>query len=609
MDKIELRVVEHDGVPVDRHWYALFGIAGGTIGRSSQNKLIISDSDSSVARVHGMVRLDAGGAFVANLSERDTIWVADQPVHSGQEVPLPIGTHLRIGAYTLAAVTPGTPFEPRPSVAPATQHETSSQPAAFPADDPQATAPVTMPNNPWAALPTSNPDASHDPATLSGESAVAPLETMAPLQTAAPEHRPLLIPNDFDPFAAPPKQSPQPLDSWNAGLPPQGADDLIEQRHDGMVNALPLKDLNAAPLDDASFTGLPSCFEDSQKLDPLALFGQGEHPADADSIFQTPGRSTELGQAFNLPRMQADAQPVAPDAIQPAAAPKSGVAPVAAALAAVSPGAVATPPSLGGLLPTDGLNLDIFELVSGAAATPVTPNADILGQNQTVAVADASDAHSALTPPAAPAQPTDNATLKTLALAFTEGAGLDPGKISFDITAEFMRTLGEVLRIAVQGTMDLLGARSSIKHEFRAGVTIIATGANNPLKFLPNSEGVIMQMIGQTFPGFMKPLPAMRDAYQDLHIHQVALMAGIRAAYVDALTRFDPNEMERQTASRTGLLDKLLTNARKAALWDNYKRNFDVLRRNAEDDLMAFSGRTFVEAYENAEQSAKGDRP
>jgi FHA domain-containing protein len=31
-----------------------------------------------------------------------------------------------------------------------------------------------------------------------------------------------------------------------------------------------------------------------------------------------------------------------------------------------------------------------------------------------------------------------------------------------------------------------------------------------------------------------------------------------------------------------------------------------VLRRHAEDDLMAFSGRTFVEAYENAEQSVKG---
>ena len=111
MDKIELRVVDHDGVPVDRHWHAVFGMAGGTIGRSGQNKLIISDPDASVARVHAMVRLDSEGAFVANLSERDPIWVADQPVRSGQEVALTLGARIRIGAYTLAAVAPGTPFE------------------------------------------------------------------------------------------------------------------------------------------------------------------------------------------------------------------------------------------------------------------------------------------------------------------------------------------------------------------------------------------------------------------------------------------------------------------------------------------------------------------
>src|SRR5256885_1314741 len=100
MDKIELRVVDHDGVPVDRHWHAVFGMAGGTIGRSGQNKLIISDPDASVARVHAMVRLDSEGAFVANLSERDPIWVAEQPVRSGQEVGLPLGARIRIGAYT-----------------------------------------------------------------------------------------------------------------------------------------------------------------------------------------------------------------------------------------------------------------------------------------------------------------------------------------------------------------------------------------------------------------------------------------------------------------------------------------------------------------------------
>ncbi|MBN9321059.1 MAG: type VI secretion system-associated FHA domain protein TagH, partial [Delftia acidovorans] len=300
--------------------------------------------------------------------------------------------------------------------------------------------------------------------------------------------------------------------------------------------------------------------------------------------------------------------------------------PVAAPAPAPVPQIPAEPAALDGLLPTNGLDLDLFKsglahaapvaraTVAAASAPPLDAgiNVNIPATSSILGQGDAAIPIGALPSTAAPVdipvqpQPAANADLQALAAAFMEGAGLNPAKTHFEVTPEFMRTFGEALRIAVQGTIDLLAARSEIKREFRAGVTIIATGANNPLKFLPNSEGVLMQMVHQTFPGFMKPLPAMQDAFQDLHVHQLALMAGIRAAYAEALTRFDPTELERRTETNPGLLDKLLTNGRKAALWDDYKHNFDVLRRHAEDDLMAFSGRTFVEAYENAEQSVKG---
>lgn len=682
MDKIELRVVDHDGVPVDRHWHAVFGMAGGTIGRSGQNKLIISDPDASVARVHAMVRLDSEGAFVANLSERDPIWVAEQPVRSGQEVGLPLGARIRIGAYTLAAVAPGTPFEAPPSAAmqnaQAAQATQTAAPAApqpqivpppvaaqppLPEPAPLAEAapladvlPAAAPGiaDPWEGLTALSLDAIQTPAVPSIESAIPP-EQAAPAmpQPAKPQHRPLLIPNDFDPFAPPPQQARQQEEGW-AGLPSQGTGDLIQQRHDGMVHTLPLKGLSTEALHDASHTGLPSCFEQSQKLDPLALFDQGGLPPDAQPLQQASGRGSELGQAFNLPRMQSHAQPAEPVPPQEAAAPAQPALPpvidtvipavqeqlpvqvearaqvqdipVAAPAPAPVPQIPAEPAALDGLLPTNGLDLDLFKsglahvapvaraVVAAASAPPLDTgvNVNIPAASSILGQGDAAIPIGALPSTAAPVdipvqpQPAANADLQALAAAFMEGAGLNPAKTHFEVTPEFMRTFGEALRIAVQGTIDLLAARSEIKREFRAGVTIIATGANNPLKFLPNSEGVLMQMVHQTFPGFMKPLPAMQDAFQDLHVHQLALMAGIRAAYAEALTRFDPTELERRTETNPGLLDKLLTNGRKAALWDDYKHNFDVLRRHAEDDLMAFSGRTFVEAYENAEQSVKG---
>ncbi|MGG4052983.1 type VI secretion system-associated FHA domain protein TagH [Delftia tsuruhatensis] len=716
MDKIELRVVDHDGVAVDRHWHAVFGMAGGTIGRSGQNKLIISDPDASVARVHAMVRLDSEGAFVANLSERDPIWVADQPVRSGQEVALTLGARIRIGAYTLAAVAPGTPFEapaspgaavPAPASAAFAAAVTPSAPStpsvpspvtAIPQPpiqqplavdsplQPQATGPAeaapladVLPPaaagiaDPWEGLTALSLDDIQTPPAPSAQSAIPPEQAaMAMPQPARPQHRPLLIPNDFDPFAPPPEQARQQEEGW-AGLPSHGKGELIQQRHDGMVQTLPLKGLSTEALHDASHTGLPSCFEASQKLDPLALFDQGGLPADAAPLQQASGRGSELGQAFNLPRMQPPAQPAAQGAAAPAqpagleqslapaaqtqqpvqvqaapaavpvavSAPLPAAAPVAAPMAtapaaATAPEIPAEPVVLDGLLPTNGLDLDIFQsgagqaapaIVSAASAATAPANTSssahfnaassahfnaasrILGQG--AAAIPVGTLPCTAAPVDAPVQPQPaasaaHADLQALATAFMEGAGLNPAKTHFEVTPEFMRTFGEALRIAVQGTIDLLAARSEIKREFRAGVTIIATGANNPLKFLPNSEGVLMQMVHQTFPGFMKPLPAMQDAFQDLHVHQLALMAGIRAAYAEALTRFDPTELERRTETNPGLLDKLLTNGRKAALWDDYKHNFDVLRRHAEDDLMAFSGRTFVEAYENAEQSVKG---
>lgn len=687
MDKIELRVVDHDGVPVDRHWHAVFGMAGGTIGRSGQNKLIISDPDASVARVHAMVRLDSEGAFVANLSERDPIWVAEQPVRSGQEVGLPLGARIRIGAYTLAAVAPGTPFEAPPSAAmqnaQAAQATQAAAPPATAAPQPQIVPPPVAAQpplqeatplaeaapladilpaaapgiaDPWEGLTALSLDAIQTPAVPSIESAIPPEQaSLAMPQPAKPQHRPLLIPNDFDPFAPPPQQARQQEEGW-AGLPSQGTGELIKQRHDGMVHTLPLKGLSTEALHDASHTGLPSCFEQSQKLDPLALFDQGGLPPDAQPLQQASGRGSELGQAFNLPRMQSHAQPAEPVPPQEAAAPAQPALPpvidtvipavqeqlpaqvearaqvqaqdipVAAPAPAPVPQLPAEPAALDGLLPTNGLDLDLFKsglahvapvtraAVAAASAPPLDAgiNVNIPAASSILGQGDAAIPIGALPSTAAPVdipvqpQPAAHADLQALAAAFMEGAGLNPAKTHFEVTPEFMRTFGEALRIAVQGTIDLLAARSEIKREFRAGVTIIATGANNPLKFLPNSEGVLMQMVHQTFPGFMKPLPAMQDAFQDLHVHQLALMAGIRAAYAEALTRFDPTELERRTETNPGLLDKLLTNGRKAALWDDYKHNFDVLRRHAEDDLMAFSGRTFVEAYENAEQSVKG---
>ncbi|MET1537621.1 type VI secretion system-associated FHA domain protein TagH, partial [Burkholderia sola] len=85
----------------------------------------------------------------------DPIWVAEQPVRSGQEVSLPLGARLRIGAYTLAAVAPGTPFEAPPPAAiqnaqsaQAAQATQAAAPSAMAVPQPQVAPPPVADHQP-----------------------------------------------------------------------------------------------------------------------------------------------------------------------------------------------------------------------------------------------------------------------------------------------------------------------------------------------------------------------------------------------------------------------------------------------------------------------------
>lgn len=501
------------------------------------------------------------------------------------------------------------------------------------------------------------------PADLSPTAGVAtaPLpsgwdDTPMPRSAPAAAHRALVIPDDFDLFAQDPKKQAQKGDPWAGGLQTKSLTDVANLRHDELLKALPVSGRFEHQMDNPAHAGLPKALDPRNELDPLRLFQQDrESPALQDTSLAVPG--CDLSQAFSMPKSTAAGSGT--DERLPVGA--LGIEAISVDAAVSSTKAKVVPPDLAiplrnepviaplpGLRKVEGLNLDSFGSGLPAADSdwlpPIEPVSPVLEksavppaflEDRTVQHRDeimsfaapleplppsnlpapapapapalspspSSDFPAPATLPGLAAMPP--AELSALVTAFLDGAGVLPKKLEPTLTPEFMRSFGEAFRVAVQGTIDLLAARSEIKREFRAGVTVIASGANNPLKFLPTPDGVIMQMIGQNFPGFMQPVPAMKDAYQDLCVHQLALMAGIRAAYAEALARFDPVELEKQAASIGGMLGKVSSIGRKAALWDEYKKNFDAIRRDAEDDLTAFSGQAFLEAYENAEAAAK----
>ena len=165
------------------------------------------------------------------------------------------------------------------------------------------------------------------------------------------------------------------------------------------------------------------------------------------------------------------------------------------------------------------------------------------------------------------------------------------------LTPETMEAIGKLLREALQGTLDLLRARGLMKSEMRADVTMIGPVDNNPLKFTPTVEAALAHLLAPQVRGFLPPLRAMKDAYDDLRAHQLGILAGMRAALEEVLARFAPDTLARHLSDPTAL-DSLLPINRKAKLWDLFVERYGDVVEEAREDFNAAFGEAFLRAYQ-----------
>lgn len=181
--------------------------------------------------------------------------------------------------------------------------------------------------------------------------------------------------------------------------------------------------------------------------------------------------------------------------------------------------------------------------------------------------------------------------------AFLAGAGVPDLAKSLELTPQFMHLIGQLLRESTQGTHDLLRARTITKQEMHVPLTMIESDQNNPLKFTPNVEMALTHLLTPKGRGFMTPLQAMKDTYDDLRSHQFGTMAGMRAALLGVLKRFNPDLLEQRLAKKT-VIDSMLPVNRKARLWDLFTDRYITLSEEAQEDFHIVFGREFLQAYE-----------
>lgn len=579
---IMIRVVSFNGQAPAQPLAYEFDELGGTIGRADTNQLVLPDPERHVSRQQARIVWRNGRFEILNIGA-NPLDAGMQVVPNGGAAPIGPGDRLTIGGYVLevAGELREAAGADRPGPAPV-DDPLGLFGASNPAQPPLAPRPIDDPFAAFAAPPAS-------PKAASGGASRTPSAATPPARSAA------LIPDDFDPFADPfaprPAETPQPastaLDDLGFGPTGESVSGPGIDTMFGLGSSAPASGND--PLAGSALAAPPAGEEHGgQVVEPLAALA-GMRPQAAEPA-PMPDRVPEVQGAYRPPAAvlpddaflswEQSGEGRSEGGEQRSEAQRQGED----ASAAVRP-RIDVEVSLG-VPPRHAAEREV------SAGAPPAPESRVPAPAPVETLA------------AGPVSTDEEALLR----AFLKGLGMPDLALPHGLTPATMEAVGRLLREATEGTLALLLARAVTKREVRAEVTMIVSRDNNPLKFSPNVEAALAHLLAPRGKGFLPPVDAMRDAYDDLRSHELGFMAGMRAALAGVLHRFDPAVLEQRLSGKS-MLDSLLPMNRRARQWDLYTELYREIASEAEDDFHALFGREFLRAYEEQVERLKERDP
>lgn len=177
-----------------------------------------------------------------------------------------------------------------------------------------------------------------------------------------------------------------------------------------------------------------------------------------------------------------------------------------------------------------------------------------------------------------------------------EALGLSKWELSAQKKAEISHVAGAIVRETMEGLMQALAFRKKIKEEFRINVTTIQPVENNPLKFSANLEDALENMFVKENKAYQKPLDAVREGFHGISEHQLAVLAGMQAAFRGMIDRLDPTALEQRFEKyrKAGVIKV----GQKAKNWESYKEFHKDLVDDIDNSFQHLFGYDFVQAYE-----------
>lgn len=200
-----------------------------------------------------------------------------------------------------------------------------------------------------------------------------------------------------------------------------------------------------------------------------------------------------------------------------------------------------------------------------------------------------------LEPSSAALSPDDLSQLQRL----LEAAGVEGVEPSSDLA----RTCGEVLRVVVEGMMDILRARERMKDDLRIRSTTFKSAHNNPLKFSANADDAFHNLLVKHNAAYLAPSEAFEEALHDVRDHQTALLAAMRLAFEAMLAQFDPQRLQEEFDRQ--MKGSILGVPAKMRYWDLYRDKYGALFKDADGSFRNLFGNEFARAYEEHSERLK----
>lgn len=190
--------------------------------------------------------------------------------------------------------------------------------------------------------------------------------------------------------------------------------------------------------------------------------------------------------------------------------------------------------------------------------------------------------------------------------AFLRASGVPADRLR-SRPAEALAAAGAMLRQMVSGLILMVDARARAKAQLGTPATSLELEGNNPIKFVRSPERALLQLLDAPEPGFMDAARAVEDAYQDLQAHQMATLSAMRGALSQTLAQFAPDAIRARQPEPAGLA-RWSRQAREAALWRAYVRDFEGVVRGADEAFMDRFAKEFRTAYEEQIATMRGRR-